>query len=116
MFKVLYRCNRTIERHTNSPLADSRRRYLEHLAAGGASPSMMRNAAAPMYRAVQLLDLDVNRPVKRTEVEEAAKRWRVVKKLEQRQMAWARILHRLPFRMGFSEPETAPTILLSRKL
>jgi hypothetical protein len=31
MFKVLYRCNRTIEPHTNSPLADSRRRYLEHL-------------------------------------------------------------------------------------
>ncbi len=73
MFKVLYRCNRTIERHTNSPLADSRRRYLEHLAAGGASPSMMRNVAALMYRAVQLLDLEANRPVKRTEVERAAK-------------------------------------------
>jgi len=42
MFKVLYRCNRTIERHTNSPLADSRRRYLEHLAAGGASPNSRR--------------------------------------------------------------------------
>jgi hypothetical protein len=25
MFKVLYRCNRTIERHTNSPLADPTR-------------------------------------------------------------------------------------------
>jgi hypothetical protein len=25
MFKVLYRCNPTIERHTNSPLADSTR-------------------------------------------------------------------------------------------
>jgi hypothetical protein len=54
MFKVLYRCNRTVERHTNSPMADSRRRYLEHLAAGGASPNMMRNAAAlhlgPQFR------------------------------------------------------------------
>ena len=75
MFKVIYRCNRTIERHTNSPLADPRRRYLEHLAAGGASLSMMRSAAALMYRAVQLLDLDANRPVKRTEFEQAAKRW-----------------------------------------
>ncbi len=75
MFKVLYRCNRTIERHINSPLADSRRRYLEHLAAGGASPSMMRNAAALMYRAVQLLDLETDRPVKRSEVERAAKEW-----------------------------------------
>jgi hypothetical protein len=46
MFKVLYRCNRTVERHTNSPMADSRRRYLGHLASGGASPNMMRNAAA----------------------------------------------------------------------
>ena len=25
MFRVLYRCNRTIERHTNSPLADPTR-------------------------------------------------------------------------------------------
>jgi hypothetical protein len=25
MFKVLYRCNRTVERHTNSPLADPTR-------------------------------------------------------------------------------------------
>jgi hypothetical protein len=29
---------------------------------------MMRNAAALMYRAVQLLDLEANRPVKRAEV------------------------------------------------
>jgi hypothetical protein len=75
MFKIIYRCNRTIERHTNSPLADPRRRYLEHLAAGGANPSVMRNAAALMYRAVQLSDLEVDRPVKRTEVEQAAKKW-----------------------------------------
>ena len=75
MFKVICRCHRTIERHTNSPLADPRRRYLEHLAAGGANPSMMRNAAALMYRAVQLLDLEVDRPGKRTEVEQAAKKW-----------------------------------------
>ena len=55
MFTVLYRCNRTIERRTNSPLAGSRRRYLEHLAAGGVSPSMIRNATALMYLVVQLL-------------------------------------------------------------
>jgi len=48
MCKVLYRCNRTIERHSNSPLADSRRRYLEHLAAGGASPSM-RSVQSRMF-------------------------------------------------------------------
>jgi len=36
----------------------------------------------------------------------------VVKKLERLEMAWLRILHRLRFRIGFSDPETAPTILL----
>src|SRR5258708_19567 len=39
---------------------------------------------------------------------------RVVKKLERLEMAWLRILHRLPFRMGFCDLETAPTISLSR--
>jgi hypothetical protein len=38
----------------------------------------------------------------------------VVKELERLEMAWLRILHRLSVRMGFSDPETAPTILLSR--
>ena len=35
---------------------------------------------------------------------------RVVKKLEWLEIAQLRILHRLPFRMGFSDLETAPTI------
>src|SRR6267143_5585584 len=39
---------------------------------------------------------------------------RVVKKLEWLEIAQLRILHRLPFRMGFSDLETAPTISLSR--
>jgi hypothetical protein len=38
----------------------------------------------------------------------------VVKKLERLEMAWLRILRMLPFRMGFSSPEKAPTISLSR--
>jgi len=33
MFNTLYRCPLTIARHENGPLAESRRRYLEHLAA-----------------------------------------------------------------------------------
>ena len=39
---------------------------------------------------------------------------RVVKKLERLEMACLKILHRLPLRMAFSDPETAPTISLSR--
>jgi hypothetical protein len=34
----------------------------------------------------------------------------VVKKLGRLEIAQLRILHRLPFRMGFSDLETAPTI------
>ena len=33
MFNILYRCPRTIARHETGPLHESRRRYLEHLAA-----------------------------------------------------------------------------------
>ena len=32
MFNTLYHCSRTVARHENAPLAESRRRYLEHLA------------------------------------------------------------------------------------
>ena len=37
MFKTLYRCPRTVARHENGPLQESRRRDLEHLAAQGAA-------------------------------------------------------------------------------
>jgi len=40
MFTVLYRCNLTIERHTNSPLADSRGDNREHLAEAGYEPEL----------------------------------------------------------------------------
>jgi hypothetical protein len=39
MFKTLYRCPRTIARHENGPLNESRRSYLEHLAAEAFSSS-----------------------------------------------------------------------------
>jgi hypothetical protein len=55
MFNTLYRCPRTIARHENSPLAESRRRYLEHLAAQGAALHTIRAAAGAIYRATVLL-------------------------------------------------------------
>ena len=45
MFNTLYRCPRTIARHENGPLAESRRHYLEHLAAQGAAIHTIRAAA-----------------------------------------------------------------------
>ena len=75
MFKTLYRCPRTIARHENGPLADSRRLYLEHLAAQGAALHTIRAAAGTIYRATTLMKLDESGPVERKDVERAAKRW-----------------------------------------
>ena len=75
MFNTLYRCPRTIARHENGPLAESRRRYLEHLAAQGAALHTLRGAAGIIYRAAIWMKLDESGPVERKEVERAAKRW-----------------------------------------
>jgi hypothetical protein len=57
MFDTLYRCPRAIARHENGPLAESRRRYLEHLAAQGAAIHTIRAAAGVIYRATILMKL-----------------------------------------------------------
>jgi integrase/recombinase XerD len=75
MFHALYRCPRTIARHENGPLAESRRRYLEHLAAQGPAIHTIRAAAGVIYRATILMKLDESSPVERKDVERAAKRW-----------------------------------------
>ena len=75
MFKTLYRCPRTVARHENGPLHESRRRYLEHVAAQGAALHTLRAAAGTIYRAAIWMKLDESSPVKLKEVERAAKRW-----------------------------------------
>jgi hypothetical protein len=45
MFKTLYRCQRTVARHENGPLHESRRFYLEHLSAQGAALHTLRGEA-----------------------------------------------------------------------
>ena len=73
--QLLYRCPRTIARHENGPLAESRRRYLEYLAAQGAAIHTIRAAAGVIYRATILMKLDGSSPVERKNVQRAAKRW-----------------------------------------
>lgn len=51
MFKTLYRCPRTVARHENGPLHESRLGYLEHLAAQGAALHTITAAAGTIYRA-----------------------------------------------------------------
>lgn len=75
MFKTLYRCSRTISRHENGPLYESRRNYLEHLAAQGSSLKTLRVAAEVIYRAAVYMRLDSSTQVERSEVEQAAKDW-----------------------------------------
>jgi hypothetical protein len=74
MFKTLHRCPRTVARHENGPLAEARRRYLEHLAAQGAAIHPIRAAAGVIYRATIFMKLDEPRPVERKDVERAATR------------------------------------------
>ncbi len=75
MFNTLYRCPRTVARHENAPLAESRRNYLEHLAAQGAAIHTIRAAAGVVYRAtIMMMKLDESGPVERRDVERAAKR------------------------------------------
>jgi integrase/recombinase XerD len=75
MFKTLYRCSRTITRHEKGPLYESRRSYLEHLAAQGSSLRTLRVAAEVIYRAAVYMRLDSSSQVERSEVEQAAKDW-----------------------------------------
>lgn len=75
MFKTLYRCPRTVARHENGPLHESRLRYLEHLAAQGAALHTMTAAAGIIYRAAIWMKLDESGPVERKDVERAAERW-----------------------------------------
>lgn len=75
MFKTLYCCPRTVARHESGPLHESRRRYLEHLAAQGAALHTLRGAAGIIYRTAIWMNLDESSPVERKEVERAAKRW-----------------------------------------
>jgi hypothetical protein len=65
MFNTLYRCPRTIARHENGPLAESRRHYPEHLAAQGAAIHTIRAAAGVLYRAALMMKLDVSSQVEK---------------------------------------------------
>lgn len=59
MFTNLYQCPGRIARHESRPLYESRRRYLEHLAARGAALHTLRGAAGIIYRAAIWMKLDI---------------------------------------------------------
>jgi integrase/recombinase XerD len=116
MFKTLYRCPRTITRHERGPLCESRRSYLEYLAAQGSSLKTLRVAAEVIYRAAVYMRLDSSSQVERSDVEQAAKDWatrpygngnqigpeRVIKRFRLIVCGWLRFAGRL------HEPDRAP--------
>jgi hypothetical protein len=116
MFKTLYCCPRTIARHENGHLYESRCAYLEHLAAQGSSRKTLRVAAEVIYRAAVYMRLDSSSPVERSDVERAAKDWatrpygngnqigpeRVIKRFRLIVCGWLRFAGRL------HEPDRAP--------
>ena len=57
MFKVLYRCNPTIERHTNSPLADSTRLCLVSSIKAVATPSAWLCESETFLESLKVLDV-----------------------------------------------------------
>ena len=75
MFKTLYRCARTATRHESGPAAQSRLKYLEYLAEGGAGLHSLRANAGVIYRSAVCMNLDDTSPVERLAVEKAAKEW-----------------------------------------
>jgi len=75
MFKTLYRCARTATRHENGPAAQSRLKYLEYLAEGGAGLHSLRANAGVIYRSAVCMGLDDTSPVERLAIEKAAKDW-----------------------------------------
>jgi hypothetical protein len=75
MFNILYRCPRTVARHENGRLRESRRSSLEHLSAQGAALRSLRGAAGIIYRAAVGRKPDESSPVDRKEIERTAKRW-----------------------------------------
>ncbi len=58
MSNVPCRSPRTVARHENGRLHESRRRYLEHVAAQGAALHTLRGAAVTIYRATIGMKLD----------------------------------------------------------
>jgi hypothetical protein len=54
MFNTLYRCPRTIARHENGPLSESRSLYQEHLAAQGVPSPRCLLSAVRQLRSVLL--------------------------------------------------------------
>ncbi len=75
MFEKLFTEPRTVERYRAAPLAKQRRRYLEHLAASGASRLTLRQIACDQLRLLHIRDLKKGDKVCVSRIEATVREW-----------------------------------------
>lgn len=75
MFAHLFKRPNAVERYRTAPLAESRLRYLQHCAEGGATQRTLRKIAAYQLILLDYLDLLTVTEVLPEQIEEAADRW-----------------------------------------
>jgi len=89
MFQTLFRYPGVLVRHAGGPLADERRRYLEHRAAQGAPRSTLLREASELLVVASHLTWHRGQPVRLWRIREAGRRWAQ----RQRRRGRARTLH-----------------------
>lgn len=95
MFEKLFVLPTTIAQHERGPMAEERRRFLAHLAEGGAHPTTLRGTAFYLLGVASRMHLAGERKVCIAEVEAEAKQW------AHRHPLWK------PHQVGFQGPRMA---------
>jgi site-specific recombinase XerD len=75
MFNQIFKCPRTIERHTAAPFSEQRVSYLNHCAAQGAPIGSLRLVSSDLLAIIDFLGLQPEGEISRCEIEAAADRW-----------------------------------------
>ena len=75
MFEILFHYPRVLARHVNGPLAEERRRYLDHRAAQGTPRSTLLRYATELLVVASSLKLEAKHPVGPGQIQRAARGW-----------------------------------------
>jgi site-specific recombinase XerD len=75
MFEILFHYPRVLARHVSGPLAEERRRYLDHRAAQGTPRSTLLRYATELLVVASNLVLKPRHPVRPGQIQWAARRW-----------------------------------------
>lgn len=89
MFETLFHYPRVLARHVSGPLAEERRRYLDHRAAQGTPRSTLLRYATELLVVASSLELQPRHPVRPGQIQRAARRWA----RRQRRRGRANVLH-----------------------